>query len=217
MKIYTKTGDKGKTSLLSGERVPKSCIFMHCCGDVDELNAYIGFTVAHLEQQKDTSSSPWIQTFVCELKQIQNLLFCIGSHLAYSFKVPKKEEKEQREQREQKEQEKQKKWKLPKITEKHIQDLELSIDKMQKELEPLRNFILPGGGLAATQIHLCRALCRRVERTVVQSILEENQQKKGLPSEILMYLNRLSDYFFVAARFCNKQQAHEEIKWKVET
>ena len=217
MKVYTRTGDKGETSLVSGERVLKSSTFMDCCGEADELNSYLGLAITYLSPASSASSVsssspvpiskepvPWRETLQRELQEIQNLLFCIGSHLACS--TPKRE-----------------KLQLPPISLHSARHLEISIDKMQAQLEPLKNFILPGGGILGAYLHFCRALSRRLERTVIRHLsslpslsssdANGNQKKEKVAPEVLAYLNRLSDYFFVAARFCNKMQGKEEIKW----
>ena len=253
MKIYTRTGDKGETSLVSGERVLKSSAFMDCCGEVDELNSYVGLVVTALSTLESehqvpatrvatttpTNESPWKDILREELQEIQRLLFCIGSHLAC---LAGKREK----------------LRLPEIQAQSTRNLELSIDRMQEQLEPLKNFILPGGGSLGAYLHFCRSLSRRLERTVIRHLSsltsakksegegkkgkekkkeEEEEEEKGKQGEqrehgkqgeqgeqgehekeidpnILIYLNRLSDYFFVAARFCNKKQGKKELKWK---
>ena len=137
MKIYTKTGDKGTTSLFGGARLSKADIRIHSYGNVDELNSYIGLV-------RDQLNEPELRN---ELTIIQRVLFSIGSHLAAD---PDKENL----------------W-LPKIDSSEIEMLESSIDKMQNELEPLKHFILPGGAPLISHCHIARCVCRRAERSIV--------------------------------------------------
>lgn len=175
MKIYTKTGDKGKTSLFTGKRVLKSNELIGCFGLLDELNVFIGALVELLgecEQKKD-------------LIVIQNHLFSAGSYLASSFT---------------------KKEYIVEISSWTLL-LEEKIDRMTTELPVLKNFILPGGGKKSIAAHLCRVKARNVERYIVaMGDLEKTKSS-------LAYLNRLSDYFFVLARFFNHQENREEITW----
>ncbi len=177
MKIYTRTGDDGSTSLFSGERVPKTSLRVEACGTLDELNCAIGVTRA---------ASPTAEADVY-LAMIQRHLFSLGADLAASGSA-------RREVR---------------INPPEIAWLETEIDRMQSELPPLRNFILPGGSPAAAQIHLARAICRRAERIVVS--LSRSEEIGGNP---LMFLNRLSDFLFVLARYENLRRGVTEEKWQ---
>ena len=177
MKIYTKTGDQGKTALFGGRRVSKSDLRVDAYGTVDELNAHVGMLRDHV-------SGPELQT---ELKEIQDRLFTIGSHLASD---PEKHPP------------------LPDLNAEDILFLELSMDAMALKLEPLRHFILPGGHVVVSHAHLARTVCRRAERLVVA--LGETDQVEPL---ILQYLNRLSDYFFMLGRYLAKELNVEEVKW----
>lgn len=179
MKIYTKGGDKGGTSLLGGTRVSKSDIRIQAYGSVDELNAYIGL-LRDLEVHSVLKE---------RLNRIQNELFQIGSELA----CDKKPEK----------------YNLITIQEAQIQNLEKEIDAMELELEPLKNFILPGGNVIVSHCHIARSISRRVERNIV--VLSENE---NINSTIIRYMNRLSDYLFVLARKLAKDLGVKEIKWK---
>jgi cob(I)alamin adenosyltransferase len=165
MKIYTKTGDKGKTSLLNGKRVPKYHPRIEAYGTVDELNSFIGLLRA-FDFNKDDKNA---------LISIQNLLFNIGSNLAMD--------------------EKNTEYPLPQVTEKDIELLENEMDRMDDVLPKLKEFILPGGDKAVALSHVCRSVCRRVERLCTE--LSENEEINDL---IIIYLNRLSDYFFVLGR-----------------
>lgn len=178
MKIYTKTGDKGETSLIGGSRVEKSHIRIESYGTVDELNSWLGLLGSVLIQ--DPSHN--------RLIRIQNILFTIGSHLASD---PVKS-----------------KMVLPEITGDQIKDLEDWMDEMEKDLPALSNFVLPGGHVHNAWAHIARCVCRRAERQVVS--LNKLESVNPL---IIQYLNRLSDFLFVLARYISKQEQVEEIPW----
>ncbi|TXC75589.1 cob(I)yrinic acid a,c-diamide adenosyltransferase [Luteibaculum oceani] len=179
MKVYTKKGDTGETALLGGRRVSKSHLRIEAYGTLDELNAFVGLLRDHIE----------LPNTVKELLDIQDRIFTIGSHLAM--------EKEDS------------KMKLPDISETDITNLENWIDKMEEELEPMRNFVLPGGHPTLSYCHVCRTICRRVERAAVTLAHEESINKL-----ILSYINRLSDYFFMLGRFMAKKLNVEETPWQ---
>ncbi|MCC5919899.1 MAG: cob(I)yrinic acid a,c-diamide adenosyltransferase [Cyclobacteriaceae bacterium] len=180
MKIYTKTGDKGTTSLLYGTRVSKSDARLEAYGTCDELNSYLGLV-------KDQESCKEEYDI---FNRIQSFIFTLGSHLAT--------EKEDT------------KGFLTPLKEEELKFLESEIDKMDEKIEPLKNFILPGGHPAVSVIHIARTVCRRAERRVVDL--------KSLEVEVnpllIEYLNRLSDFLFVYARFVSKKQNVEEVPWK---
>ena len=179
MKIYTKKGDKGTTALFGGTRLPKHHIRIESYGSVDELNSFVGLVRDHLTDV----------ALRAELKSIQETLFTVGSHLAAD---PSKENL----------------W-LPNIEDAAVELLEKGIDRMEESLEPLKNFILPGGHPTVSHCHVVRCVCRRAERNVVAlSELEE------VPPILIQYLNRLSDYFFVLARFVGKELGAEEVIWE---
>lgn len=178
MKIYTKTGDSGQTSLIGGTRVPKHHLRVECFGTVDELNAYIGL-LKSFDLAKQSAD---------ELLEIQELLFAIGALLAAD---PEKS-----------------KMRLDNLTVDDITSLENAIDRMEGDLEPLKNFILPGGNTLVAHIHIARCICRRMERSIVQlSAVSE------VPENVIIYTNRLSDYLFVLARSVAKDMNSPEIKW----
>lgn len=181
MKIYTKKGDSGKTSLFGGSRVPKHHIRVSCYGTVDELNSNVGVLLA---ERIDKMSRSY-------LNHLQVLLFDIGSHLATD---PAKEKSKQY---------------LPQLEEGELTRIEVLIDEMQEQLEPLKHFIMPSGNRPIAQAHVCRTVCRRAERDV--SHLAEVEEVHEM---ILPLLNRLSDYFFVLARWFAFQDGIEEIKWE---
>ena len=183
-KIYTRTGDEGKTGLVSGNRIIKSDIRIDLYGDLDELNSRIGYACSLLDSGFSTE--------IIFLHTIQSALFDLGSNMACEF-------------------ENRLNYKLPQITPELIVAIEQEIDRMDEHLEPLKNFILPGGTPAASAFHLVRTGTRTVERKLVY--YSENK-KEELPELGLILLNRLSDYFFVLARFVNKKANAKEILWK---
>ena len=181
MKIYTKTGDSGKTSLLGGTKVFKNNPRIEAYGTVDELNSYIGLL-------SDFSNDDNAKVI---LKEIQDRLFTIGAELACD---PDKNSK----------------MPLPDLHESDIEFLEKEIDKMQEELPVMKNFILPGGHPAVSFAHVARCVCRRAERCTVN--LQENGG--AVDQLIIKYLNRLSDYLFVLARYLGMKNNAPEIIWK---
>jgi len=185
MKIYTKTGDKGTTALFGGTRVPKHDLRIESYGTVDELNSYIGLI---RDQKIDTKT-------IESLIRIQNELFTLGAMLATP---PDKEVLKNGKQR----------LNIPKINTTSIELLEAEIDTMNLELPPMTNFILPGGNQTVSFCHIARCVCRRAER--VSTELNENE---AISSDVLRYLNRLSDYLFVLARKLTKDLSAEEIPW----
>lgn len=181
MKIYTKTGDGGKTSLIGGTKVAKSNIRIEAYGTVDELNSHIGLTADHLTQQNLKNT----------LKEIQDRLFTIGSSLACD---PDKESQ----------------LKIPDLKESDISFLENEIDTMNEQLEPMKTFILPGGHVAISSAHIARCVCRRAERICVHM----QEQELFVEPLVIKYLNRLSDYLFVLARYAGHLLGIADIPWK---
>lgn len=184
-KIYTKTGDAGETGLVSGGRTSKADLRIDLYGELDELNSRIGFCCSQLIEVE-------FQQTVNFLHHIQSAIFDLGSNLAC-------------------EPENRAKFNLPQISDEFVKDLELVIDTLDSELEPLKTFILPGGSLTSASIHLARTNARSVERKIVQF---KNTSKEELPQNSMIFLNRLSDYFFVLARYVNKMKKTKEIPWK---
>jgi cob(I)alamin adenosyltransferase len=180
-KIYTKTGDKGTTSLIGGTKVPKSHLRIEAYGTVDELNSYIGLCKDLLSDEAGKKT----------LQEIQDRLFTIGSSLACD---PIKEPK----------------MRIPDLKETDITLLEKEIDRMEEQLEPMKNFILPGGHTTLSQLHIARCVCRRAERCCVRLELESLE----VEAIIIKYLNRLSDYLFVLSRYTGHQLNISEIPWK---
>lgn len=181
MKIYTKTGDKGKTSLIGGTKVSKSHVRIEAYGTTDELNSYTGLC-------RDLLADPPTRK---TLQEIQDRLFTIGSSLACD---PEKETK----------------MKIPDLTESDVELLEKEIDNMNSSLPVMKSFILPGGHPTASHLHIARCICRRAERCCVRLQLEGG----FVDDLVLKYLNRLSDYLFVLARYVVYQMNAEEIPWK---
>ena len=179
MKIYTRTGDSGMTGLIGGGRIEKNSLRMSAIGDVDELNAAVGLA------RTESLDRPEIDS---ELEMIQNWLFDLGAELA----SPVEHARQYRS-----------------ISVKTIEKLEQSIDGQTAQLEPLQNFILPGGSPLAARLHLARCVCRRTER----SILELNEHE-GVGEEALAFMNRLSDWLFVAARTANRLSGVQDVKWR---
>lgn len=180
-KIYTKTGDKGTTSLIGGTKVSKSHIRIESYGTVDELNSWIGVISDHITE-------PLVKDI---LKEIQDRLFTIGSALACD---PDKETK----------------LKIPDLHESDIEFLEKAIDGMNEGLPEMKAFILPGGHPAVSFAHVARCVCRRAERVCV-TMKDEGMDVEPL---VLQYLNRLSDYLFVVARYIGNLRNAGEIQWK---
>jgi cob(I)alamin adenosyltransferase len=185
MKIYTKTGDNGTTGLVGGTRIPKHDLRIDCYGTVDELNSYLGLI-------RDQTISDDSQT---TLIKIQNQLFIIGSLLATDSDKLKDESKRKR-------------LGITLLKSEAIEFLETEIDTMNSVLPPMTHFILPGGHQTVSFCHIARCICRRAERNISKLNTEQPTQP-----EILIYLNRLSDFIFVLARKLSKELHAEEIKW----
>ncbi len=181
MKIYTKTGDKGTTSLIGGTKVSKSHLRIETYGTVDELNSHIGLCrdLVPDEQSK------------IMLQEIQDRLFTIGSSLACD---PEKETK----------------LLIPDLKESDISLLENEIDSMNDVLEPMKSFLLPTGHSIVSIIHIARCVCHRAERSCVRM----DQEQMIVDPIVIKYLNRLSDYLFMLARFAGHKLNIPEIPWK---
>jgi len=188
MKIYTGTGDRGKTSLFSGQRVSKANERIETYGDMDELNSLIGALIASLTSE--------LAELDDELEQIQTNLFTISALMATTPDSPAMQT-------------------VSDISQQHIDFLENAIDRMQVALPELKGFILPGGHSTAAWAHLARTTCRRTERKMVRFLDASSQnQIPDSYQRALIYINRLSDYFFVVARFCNHLLEVPEKLWK---
>jgi cob(I)alamin adenosyltransferase len=180
-KIYTKTGDKGTTSLIGGVRVPKNHIRIESYGTVDELNSQLGL-VNDLCGKEEISA--WI-------REVQDRLFTLGSELATA---PDKDVK----------------MKLPDLHDADVSWLESRIDFMNESLPEMRSFIIPGGNAAASACHVARCICRRAERICVGMEAEGEH----IPELAIRYLNRLSDFLFVLARYITHQAGGEDLPWR---
>ena len=187
MKIYTKTGDKGQTSLIGGTRVPKHHMRIEAYGTVDELNSYIGLI---RDQQIDEHSKQI-------LIEIQDRLFTIGSSLASDPEKSKTGGERSRT------------MKIPDLKEEDITLLENEMDKMNETLPEMRSFILPGGHTTVSFCHIARCVCRRAERLTIH--LSENSYVSEI---VIKYLNRLSDYLFMLSRKLTQDLHAQEIPWK---
>jgi cob(I)alamin adenosyltransferase len=175
MKIYTRTGDAGQTSLFGGSRVNKDDPRIEAYGTIDELNSFIG-----------VARAAWSDSLPDEeLHRVQMDLFDIGAHLAAPGTS-----------------------RFEGVDASRIAQLETGIDAMEAELQPLVNFILPGGSAAAAHLHVARTVCRRAERLVV-ALQDESEPTRSA----LAFLNRLSDYLFVAARFANAKHGVADVPW----
>ena len=179
MKIYTKTGDKGETSLFGGKRIFKNDLQVEAYGTVDELMSYVGLLASYTINL----------SYQNLLKEVQDRLFTIGSHLASD---PLKT-----------------KLKKPDLLPSDVILLENSIDEWNEGLTPLKHFILPGGHKEVAFAHIARTVCRRAERTVV-ALNQLHEQ----PELIIEYLNRLSDFLFVFSRVMAKNLSAEEVIWE---
>ncbi len=187
MKIYTKTGDNGSSGLYGGQRLPKNHARFEASGTIDELNAQLGYALSLL-----TAAAPNCDPTVKQLlQQTQYYLFDIGAHLATPYAaeaIPAN---------------------LPKLPTTMVSELEQSIDKLAAVLPPLENFILPTGTPLASALHVARTVCRRAERTVVALAVTDN-----VAPVQLQYLNRLSDWLFMVARYFNHLAGQPESLWR---
>lgn len=184
-KVYTKTGDKGETSLVGGQRVKKNDARIKLYGLADELNSFIGVARSFKEE-------PHKHEAHLELENIQNIIFDVGSVLACL--------KDDRE-----------KFHLPHITITEVTHLEQLIDQIESVIPKLTNFILPGGSHYAANLHVCRTICRRFEIELIDFL---SSHPNDFDSAITSYFNRLSDYLFVLARLANHELNIKDVIWK---
>jgi cob(I)alamin adenosyltransferase len=186
-KVYTKTGDKGKTRLAGGQQVWKDSLRVEAYGTIDELNASVGVVrVMNADVTKEHEEAKQLEE---ELRWVQNKLFDIGSILATAPGQTFKN--------------------MPRVIEKDITRLERLIDHCQEDLEPLKEFILPGGGKVSGFLHQARTVCRRTERLCVRLSRDE-----PVDPTIIKFVNRLSDTLFVLARWVVKTQGEPEFLWE---
>lgn len=180
IKIYTRTGDKGMSSNFAGKRLPKDHIIFDALGANDQLSSTIGIAREFCTDLNDDTTT--------RLKEIQCILQDVGSHIATPRGVATESKLAQ-----------------TAFNEKHVENLEKWIDELNENLPPLTNFILPSGGRAASMLHLARTVCREAERRVTP-LVRDNQ----VEDSVAKYLNRLSDFLFMAARHVAKQQGYNE-------
>jgi cob(I)alamin adenosyltransferase len=179
MKIYTKTGDDGTTSLFGGRRVKKHALRIAAYGAVDELNALLGLAISSVADSRLREL----------LNRVQNDLFVLGADLATPMDHHSSA--------------------IERIGETDVPWLEEAIDELDGALPPIRFFILPGGSESASRLHVCRAVCRRAERNAT-----ELADSEPMNENVIRYLNRLSDFLFVLARYANAACGVEEVPWK---
>ena len=186
-RVYTRTGDKGATALVGGKRVPKDSPRIAAYGTIDELNAILGLArVFNAERLADGERHRWLDEV---FRRLQNQLFDLGSELA----TPEDAVYEG----------------MFRIGEAEVKELEALIDRCLKDLEPLRSFVLPGGGRIGGFLHQCRTVCRRAEREIVAL-----SRLEPVGAHVISYVNRLSDFFFVLARWTGKHLGETEYLWE---
>lgn len=186
-KVYTRTGDSGETGLVGGKRVPKDSQRIEAYGTIDELNSIVGLARAFNEERLDQNDA---HRFVdLTLRQIQDELFDLGSELA----TPPDSYQEG----------------MFRVGAREVKKLEQLIDECQRDLQPLKSFVLPGGGKIAAYLHQCRTVCRRAEREILRLSRAED-----IGEWPLKYVNRLSDLFFVLSRWISKQTGEPEYLWQ---
>ena len=185
-RVYTRTGDDGQTRLVGGQRVSKDALRIEVYGTIDELNSFVG--AACETAREAVTTHPALQPMIGILSRVQHELFNLGSILAT---LPEDVHPNQ-----------------PRITDANVTDLESEIDSVNEDLPPLQSFVLPGGCRLNVDLHVCRTVCRRAERLCVTLSREE-----ALPPEIIRYLNRLSDAFFVWSRWSSQIMNAPETLW----
>jgi cob(I)alamin adenosyltransferase len=186
-RVYTRTGDKGETALVGGQRVPKDAPRIVAYGTIDELNAVVGIVRTFNEERlAEGQHHRWLDDV---LRKIQNELFDLGSELA----TPPGAEYEG----------------MFKIGEGEVTALERLMDECQKELAPLKSFTLPGGGRIGAYLHQARTVCRRAEREILTL-----SRAEPVSEWALRYVNRLSDAFFVLSRWVTKRMGEKEYLWE---
>jgi cob(I)alamin adenosyltransferase len=180
-KIYTRTGDSGETGLGDGSRAKKDSSRIHAIGSIDELNSWIGLVVEQLNQTEISTLLPTANF----LRQCQHRIFDLGGEVSIpGYQI---------------------------ITAEHVEKIESELDSLNQHLQPLENFILPGGSELIAQTHLARSICRRAERDLVTL---QNDPEQSVNSDGLKFLNRLSDYLFVLARYVAREQNIDEVLWQ---
>jgi cob(I)alamin adenosyltransferase len=186
-RVYTRAGDRGETALVGGKRLPKDAPRIEAYGTIDELNAVVGITRVFNEEKIDAGEAHRFLDGV--LRQIQDELFDLGSELATpnDFSYPG----------------------MYRVGESEVKKIEELIDECQKDLGPLKSFVLPGGGRIGAYLHQCRTVCRRAEREILRL-----SRVEALSEWPLKYVNRLSDLFFVLSRWISKKTGDREYLWQ---
>ena len=190
MKIYTRTGDKGETGLIGGKRVSKDNSRIIAYGSVDELNSHIGLVISLLTLKDKVL----FRDIINLLTRVQNDLFIIGSDLADPRSLSETQTQNQH--------------KTPRVTKNMISHLEVTIDKFEMQLTPIAFFILPGGSIESSSLHISRSIARRAEIATIALSKSET-----INLNIIVYLNRLSDLLFVCGRLVNKGLEVEDLAW----
>ena len=186
-RVYTRSGDRGETSLVGGKRVPKDSPRIDAYGTIDELNSIIGLARVFNEENLEAGEAHhFLHEVLCK---IQDELFDLGSELA----TPSESFQQG----------------MFRISQTEIKNIEKLIDKCQENLQPLESFILPGGGRVGAYLHQCRTVCRRAEREILRLSREET-----ISEWPLKYVNRLSDLFFVLSRWISKETGEREYLWQ---
>jgi cob(I)alamin adenosyltransferase len=184
-RVYTRTGDRGETALVGGRRIPKDSPRIVAYGAIDELNSVLGIVRTLASKERSDAGARLIEI----LKRLQNELFDLGSELA----TPADAEYEGM-------------WR---VAEAEVRELERTIDECQKDLEILKSFVLPGGGLLGAFLHQARTVCRRAEIEILRL-----SRVEAVSPLLLGYVNRLSDLLFVLARWIAKQEGEAEFLWE---
>ena len=186
MPIYTKTGDKGETSLFTGDRVPKDDSFMHALGTIDECNSAIGLALSWMPNQENLADTRE------QLVKIQHALFDVGAAVA----TPRNRSSEA-------------KINKTRFSQDAVFQLERWMDEIEAELPKLKTFILPGGHPSSSALHLARNMCRRAERHAIPL-----RTHGAVDDHVIVYLNRLSDYLFMLTRLINHKTGSPETHWE---
>ena len=186
-KVYTRTGDRGETALVGGKRVAKDSPRVEANGAIDELNSIVGLARVFNEENRSAGEAhEFLDEVLC---RVQDELFDLGSELATPpeyFATG-----------------------MYRVSDEEVKRLEKLMDRCQKDLEPLKSFVLPGGGRVGAYLHQCRTVCRRAERDILR--LSRHEEVNPI---LLKYVNRLSDLFFVLARWISKQSGEPEYLWQ---
>ena len=186
-KVYTRTGDRGETGLVGGKRVTKDSPRVEAYGAIDELNSIVGLARVFNGESLDAGDAhKFLDEVLC---RIQDELFDLGSELATPPEFYKSG--------------------MYRVSDDEVKRLEKLMDRCQKDLEPLKSFVLPGGGRIGAYLHQCRTVCRRAERDILR--LSRAEEVNGA---LIKYVNRLSDLFFVLARWIGKQMGEQEYLWQ---